>query len=127
MDELMSVCIVQDADLRVVPAVYRPLYRDTVVVSGGAILPFASVYIEPAAGEYAAQQPWFEQNTHFVLRGRRFEKYGTRRIISHTDLEPFDTVQGVAVFRERGNRDDVPELVYLAYSHGCEFQPYQRR
>lgn len=84
------------------------------------------------ATEYAEDQRWFEE--HEVVRVAphpyRYMKYGLPRSLSPSDLrEPglrwVGKVRGVDVFVERDQKEMRNAVIYVAFSAGCIFQPYE--
>lgn len=116
----ITVCLVENGDLREVPVTYNFLTGDT-LRDGRPIHEN-----EPTSTAYAAGAPWYIENALITRGEHRYMKYGTTRILASGELQEFGEYQGVPLFVDRGNAARPPEIIYVPVRPGCEFQRYVR-
>lgn len=120
-ERTIQVCVVDNGQLEMISAIYRPATADTLV--GGQ--PFNQVH--PATvPNYAAGANWFLQSSEISFMDNTHVKYGVTRMITPSQLQRVGEYQGTPVFAEAGTSSPW-EVVYLPVRPGCEFQPYQLR
>ncbi|HST61730.1 MAG TPA: hypothetical protein VLK84_23725 [Longimicrobium sp.] len=122
----ITVCVVQDGELRMVPAQYDTRTGDTLVDGR----PFAAAY--PDTVGYAAGAEWYVNGEYITLDRKRFVKSGLPRVIlPHELLTRAGEYRGVPLFAEREKVVEVTEqwqpsdIRYVPVRPGCEFQPYE--
>jgi hypothetical protein len=117
----IQVCVVQNGQLQMVNATFRPATNDTVI---GA-QPFRTAH--PAtAPNYAAGANWFVQQDTMAFNQQTWVKFGVTRVIQPPQLQRVGDNMGTPVFAEAG-RAAPYEVLYVPVRPGCEFQPYQPR
>ena len=116
----MSVCVLQNGNLRYVEVGYNTRTGDT-TVNGRS---FREVF-PPGAPGYAAAAPWMILNEPIPFRRQRYVKYGQPRVVGVWELERAGEYQGTPLFTEVGTGDRLPALLLVPIRPGCEFQTYQ--
>jgi hypothetical protein len=115
----IRVCVIDNGQLREVPALYNVSRGDT-TVNGQ---PFSSAY--PATAGYAAGASWFVNSAPVTVGSQRYVKFGLPRVVGVSDVTRMGEYQGVGIFAEPG-APALPDIVYIPVRPGCEFQPYQK-
>lgn len=115
----MTMCIVQNGELRDIPIAYNIATRDTMTRDS---LPITQV--APLTGEYASVAGWYVNGGPIRFRGRRYTQSGQPRVLGIPEVQPAGAFEGVPVFAEAGDTASAPGFVYLPFRPGCEFQPY---
>jgi hypothetical protein len=117
----ITVCVVEDGQLRTVTATFNPATSDTMIAGQR----FTQRY--PAqAPMYAAGQSWMIQQQPVTFQNREYVPFGVTRVIQPPQLQRVGEFQGTAVFAETGAATP-HQVVYVPVRPGCEFQPYQLR
>lgn len=120
-----SVCVVQDGELRRVPAQYDARTGDT-LVNGR---PLAAVRRDTVG--YAAAAEWYVRGEHLAVDRRRYVKYGLPREILPELLTRAGEYRGVRLFAARETVSQATEhgqtsdIRYVPVRPGCVFQPYE--
>jgi hypothetical protein len=121
--EAISVCVLDQGEIREISATVDPATGDTLV--GGR--PFAEVH--PATSPpYAASADWFvRMEPVSVGEGpyRMKTRYGLERILAPGDLRRVGEWRGIPMFTEPIASRSSPEVVYFFVRPGCVFQTYQ--
>jgi hypothetical protein len=117
----IQVCVIQDGQLQMVTATFRPATNDTVI--GGQAFSQAHPATAP---NYAAGANWFIQSDTMAFNQRTWVKFGVTRVIQPPQLQRVGEQMGTPIFAEAG-RTAPYEVVYVPVRPGCEFQPYQPR
>ncbi|MDR0788549.1 MAG: hypothetical protein LBG44_11910 [Gemmatimonadota bacterium] len=120
-ERAIQVCVVDNGQLGMISAVYRPATGDT-LVNGR---PFNEVH-PVTVPNYAAGASWFLQSNEITFNNNAHVKYGVTRMITPAQLQRVGEYQGTPVFAE-ANTTAPWQVVYLPVRPGCEFQPYQLR
>jgi hypothetical protein len=113
----LSVCILENGQLREAQTIYDPVTRDTLY--GGR--PFRAAFSDTAG--YAVNKRWYLNNEPISVNRRRYEKYGPPRIVSANKLRPAGMYDGVVIFAET-HPAGAPDIIYVPTRPGCEFQAY---
>jgi hypothetical protein len=121
--EVITVCVLEQGEIREISATVDSATRDTLV--GGR--PFAEVH--PATSPpYAEGADWFvRMEPVSVGKGpyRMKTRYGLERILGPGDLRRVGEHRGIPMFAERQDSPASPAIVYFMVRPGCVFQPYQ--
>lgn len=112
----LSVCVVTNNSLRLVPATYDTETGDTLV----GRRPFSTVYTQHAG--YAASHAWYRSTTPILFDGEYYVKFGLPRVYGVTEVVRVGALAGVGVYADAGS--STRARLYLPIRSGCEFQPY---
>lgn len=74
-------------------------------------------------GGYAADADWLNDDTPIRQYGRRFVKYGPRRVVPATALTRGADHEGVPLYVDRKDAKQ-PDALYVPVEPGCVFQAY---
>ncbi|HEX2209906.1 MAG TPA: hypothetical protein VHG93_19685 [Longimicrobium sp.] len=114
----ISLCIIEDGELKTVTAVVDTSRGDT-LVDGRR---WREVY--PANHPpYALGASWLGRE--FIdLDGRAYAPYGAPDVIEPHLLMRVGEFRNVPIFAERGIGEEVPSAIFVPTQPGCVFQPY---
>src|SRR5215218_5418796 len=111
----IRLCVVRDAALTEVSALYSETTGDTMVAGHS----FSDVF--PVTEAFARNAGWYINNEPIAYRMHRYVKYGLPRVLKPGDVVRDGDFRGVPVFMERGATSD--EVIYVPVLPLCEFQP----
>jgi hypothetical protein len=118
----ITVCVVQDGEIRNVTATFNPSTNDT-TVSGQR---FRDAY-PSAAPAYAAGANWYVTTDQMRFNNRDYVRFGVSRLITTpAQLTRVGDFEGTPIFAEAGATAP-HDVLYVPLRPGCEFQPYQLR
>ncbi len=120
-ERTIQVCVVDNGQLQMISAIYRPSSGDT-LVNGQQ---FAQAH-PTTVPNYAAGANWYLQSSEITFMDNTHVKYGVTRMITPSQLQRVGDFQGTPIFAESGTSSPW-EVVYVPVRPGCEFQPYQLR
>jgi hypothetical protein len=72
---------------------------------------------------YAASEAWFRGEEPIRQYGRRYVKYGPRRVVPASALTRGADHRGTPIFIDRASAER-PAALYVPVEPGCVFQPY---
>ncbi|CAN5688499.1 hypothetical protein BH23GEM6_BH23GEM6_05340 [soil metagenome] len=118
----ITVCVIQDGQIRNVTATFNPATNDTMVAGQR----FRDAH--PAtAPMYAAGANWYVTTDQMRFNNREYVRFGVSRLITTpAQLTRVGEFQGTPIFAEAGAMAPY-QVVYVPLRPGCEFQPYQLR
>jgi hypothetical protein len=118
----ITVCVVQDGQIRNVTATFNPATNDTMVAGQR----FRDAY-PTTAPTYAAGANWYVTTDQMRFNNRDYVRFGVSRLITTpAQLTRVGEFQGTPIFAEAGAMAP-HDVLYVPLRHGCEFQPYQLR
>jgi len=118
----ITVCVIQDGQIRNVTATFNPATNDTMVAGQR----FRDAH--PAtAPTYAAGANWYVTTDQMRFNNREYVRFGVSRLITTpAQLTRVGEFQGTPIFAEAGAMAPY-QVLYVPLRPGCEFQPYQLR
>lgn len=114
----VSLCIVENGELKAVAAVVDTTTGDT-LVNGRRLRDAYPVTLPP----YARDAPWLAREI-IEVNGRRYAPYGPPRVIQPELLTRVGEFRGVPVFAETALAKEGQGGIFVPIRPGCEFQPH---
>lgn len=72
---------------------------------------------------YAGEEAWFREEEPIRQYGRRYVKYGSRRVVPANALTRGADHRGTPIYLDRTDTER-PSALYVPVEPGCVFQPY---
>lgn len=117
----ITICVVENGELRDVTATFTPSTGDTTVNNRA----FSAAY--PASSPtYASGATWYINNDSITVAGQEYVRFGVARVVPRTQLTRVGEFQGTPIFGQTGAAAP-HDVLYIPLRPGCEFQPYQLR
>ncbi|CAN5850904.1 hypothetical protein BH23GEM6_BH23GEM6_25050 [soil metagenome] len=118
----ITVCVIQDGQIRNMTATFNPATNDTMVA--GQRFRDAHAATAPT---YAAGVNWYVTTDQMRFNNRDYVRFGVSRLITTpAQLTRVGEFQGTPIFAEAGATAPY-QVLYVPLRPGCEFQPYQLR
>lgn len=114
----VTVCVVQDGELRSIEAEHDLTTGDTLVDG----TPLGEAFPD-SAPPYAGRAPWFIRRKPVTFQDRLYYWNSPQRVVTPEELRPVGMFQDIPLFAHNDLSAGLG-ILYIPVRRGCQFQPY---